>query len=215
MIKIKDILIFSLFIMLLLYSYFMMEQKKLLLYLFLLIFLGYSFISLYVSRKYGAIIMGWPSVIRNKDYTSVLIAIPEAGLIFSVLINLYNGIFGFYEILTVTTGFILMFVGMGFNLMVRKELGKNWVPLVKTTDNQELVTQGIYSKVRHPFYTSILVLFLGVAVISWNWYGLFFFIFLVVGLIIRIKKEESELIHKFGEEYKDYMDKTPKLIPRL
>ncbi len=208
-------MVFSLFLVMLLYSYFMMEQNQTLLYLFLIIFLGYSFISLSVSRKYGAVIMGWPSVIRNKDYTSFLIAIPETGLIFSVLISLYNEIFGFYEILTVALGFILMFVGMGFNLMVRRELGKNWVPLAKTTDNQELITSGIYSRVRHPFYTSILILFLGVAIIAWNWYGLFFFIFFIVGLLIRIKKEESELILKFGEKYENYMEKTPKLIPRL
>ncbi len=108
-----------------------------------------------------------------------------------------------------------MIVGMGFNLVVRKELGKNWVPLSKTTPNQELVTDGLYSRVRHPFYLSILILFTGVAVISWNWYGLIFLMAMVGGLIIRIKKEENNLIIKFGDEYREYMEKTGMLIPKI
>ena len=54
------------------------------------------------------------------------------------------------------------------------ELGKNWVPLSRTTEDQELVTTGISSRVRHPFYLSILVLFSGVALISQNLWGLIF-----------------------------------------
>lgn len=120
-----------------------------------------------------------------------------------------------YGVILLVAGFTLMFIGMAFNLMVRRELGKNWVPLSKTTDNQELITRGIYSKVRHPFYLSILILFLGVAIISWNILGLVFFILFIIGLVFRIKKEEKELIFKFGQQYTDYMDKTPMLIPAV
>jgi len=66
-VEIKDIAIFSLFILALAYSYFLMGYDQTLLYLFLVIFLVYSFISLHVSRKYGAQIKGWPSIIKEKD----------------------------------------------------------------------------------------------------------------------------------------------------
>ena len=192
-------------------SYLLLEDKTLL-YLFLLIFLGYSFTSLYVSHHYGAQIKGWSSVIAERDYTSFLLTIPQAGIMGALVITLYPG---FYMPIPLISGFILMIVGMGFNLVVRKELGKNWVPLSKTTPNQELVTDGLYSRVRHPFYLSILILFTGVAVISWNWYGLIFLMALVGGLIIRIKKEENNLIIKFGDEYQEYMEKTGMLIPKI
>jgi len=208
----RDTLIFILFALTLFYTYFMMEDDQTLLYLFLLIFLSYSFISLIVSRKYGAEIKGWPSIIKERDYTSFALAIPQAGLMGVAAITLYTGI---YSMILLLIGFILMLMGMGFNLMVRKELGKNWVPLSKTTDKQELVTTGIYSKVRHPFYLSIFILFLGVAIISWNWYGLLFFVLFILGLVIRIKKEEKELITKFGDEYWEYMQTTPRLIPKI
>jgi protein-S-isoprenylcysteine O-methyltransferase Ste14 len=187
-------------------------ENEILLYSFLIIFLAYSYIALYISRKYGAEIVGWPTAIRTGDYTLFLLAIPQTGLLFNVIMVFYNGN---YEIIPVVIGFLLMFIGMGFNFIVRANLGKNWVPLSKTTENQELLTEGIYSKVRHPFYLSLLILFSGIAVISWNLYGLLFFILVLIALRIRIRKEEKELIAKFGEEYEKYMKETPMIIPKL
>jgi protein-S-isoprenylcysteine O-methyltransferase Ste14 len=188
------------------------KENEILLYSFLIIFLAYSYIGLYISRKYGAKIVGWPTAIRTKDYTLFLLVIPQTGLLFNVVIVFYNG---FYNLLPVLIGFILMVIGMGFNIIVRANLGKNWVPLSKTTENQELVTEGVYSKVRHPFYLSILIIFLGMVVIPWNFYGLLFFILVLIALRIRIRKEESELIAKFGKKYENYAKKTPMLIPKL
>ena len=37
----------------------------------------------------------------------------------------------------------------------------------------------------------------------------------MVALIIRIRKEEIELIAKFGEEYKKYKKETPMIIPKV
>ena len=182
------------------------------LYLFLVVFLTYSYIGLYISRRYGAKIVGWPTAIRSKDYTLFLLAVPQTCLILNAVIipNSPN-----YVEIPVVIGFIIMIIGMGFNFIVRANLGKNWVPLSKTTEGQELVTEGLYSRVRHPFYLSILILFLGVAIISWNLYGLLFLILTVIALIIRIRKEEIELIAKFGEEYKKYKKETPMIIPKL
>jgi protein-S-isoprenylcysteine O-methyltransferase Ste14 len=208
----KDKIFFISMMVVILSAYPLMEDDQTLLYIFLIIFLIYSFISLYVSHRYGAQIKGWSSVVEEKDYTSILLTIPQAGIIGSLVITLYNGV---YMQTPLLTGFLLMLGGMVFNLVVRKELGKNWVPLSKTTPHQELVTHGLYSRVRHPFYLSILILFTGVAVSSWNYYGLMFLLALLFGLIIRIKKEENNLIIKFGDEYIDYMKKTGMLIPKI
>lgn len=190
----------------------MIRMIKIWLYLFLAFLLVYSYIGQYISRKYGAKIVGWPTAIRNKDYTLFLLAIPQTVLILDTVMVLYNMNYGGTPVLI---GFIIMITGMGFNFIVRTNLGKNWVPLAKTTDGQELVTEGIYSKVRHPFYLSILILFLGITIISSNLYGLLFLILTLISLIVRIKKEETELIAKFGEEYKKYKKETPMIIPHL
>ena len=189
-----------------------MNENEILMYSFVIIFLVDSYIGLYISRKYGAKIVGWPTAIRTRDYTLFLLAVPQTGLILNVVQVFYNGI---YNLLPVLIGFIIMFIGMGFNLIVRANLGKNWVPLSKTTENQELVTEGIYSKVRHPFYLSLLILFGGITIISWNIYGLLFYILLLISIRIRIIKEENELVTKFKEKYENYIKETPMLIPKL
>lgn len=179
----------------------------------LLIFLlMYMYISLYISRRYGAKIVGWPTAIKSKDYTTFFIAIPQTVLILNAVVALNSANYEYFQVLT---GFIIMVTGMGFNLAVRTDLGKNWVPLFKTTEGQELVTEGIYSRIRHPFYLSVLILFLGIAIISWNLYGLLCYTLILTAIIIRIKKEEKELIIKFKEKYTQYKEKTPLLMPKL
>lgn len=51
--------------------------------------------------------------------------------------------------------------------------------------------------------------------ISWNIYGLLFYILLLISIRIRIIKEENELIAKFKEKYENYIKETPMLIPKL
>ncbi len=209
MVKIKDLLFFLALMLLLLYSY-LLEPYPLLIYIFLIIFFTYSFISLAVSRKYGANVMGWSAVIKYRDYTSLLLNFTQLGLIFNVFFLFYVEK---YQIILVIAGFVIMFAGMGFNLLVRRELGKNWVPLSKTTQGQELVTSGIYSKIRHPFYTSIIILFLGVALMALNFYALLFYLLFIISILVRIKKEEEELIDKFGDEYLRYKEEVGMLFP--
>lgn len=189
-----------------------MINKYILVNSFLVLFIIYSFLSLYVSRRYGAKIVGWPAAIKRRDYTIFLLAFPETILILNVVISVIDGIYGIFPVII---GFIIMISGMCFNLIVRMKLGKNWVPLSKTTEDQKLVTISVYSKIQHPFYLSVLIMFTGVAVISWNLFGLLFLILLILALIIRIKKEEAELVAKFGSEYRKYIKETPMLIPKL
>lgn len=213
MVKIRATLLFSVLILLLLYNYYIMGgQEYLLLYMFLFFFIIFNFLSLIVSRRYGAKILGWGAIIKYRDYTSLFINFTQLGLIFNVLFVFY---YENYQLVLVLVGFIIMLIGMGFNIFVRRELGKNWVPLSKTTEGQELVTSGIYSKIRHPFYTSILILFLGVAVMAWNLYALLFFILFIIALLFRIKKEEKELIAKFGDKYRRYREEVPILLPKF
>lgn len=124
-----------------------MINKYILVNSFLVLFIIYSFLSLYVSRRYGAKIVGWPAAIKRRDYTIFLLAFPETILILNVVISVIDGIYGIFPVII---GFIIMISGMCFNLIVRMKLGKNWVPLSKTTEDQKLVTISVYSKIQHP-----------------------------------------------------------------
>lgn len=79
---------------------------------------------------------------------------------------------------------------------------------------QQLITGGIYSKIRHPRYLQILLGFLGWSLLV-NYvscYVLFILSIPVICFIARI--EERELVARFGQEYLDYRRRVPGFIPR-
>lgn len=78
-----------------------------------------------------------------------------------------------------------------------------------------LVTSGPYRWVRHPYYVVAALLMAAVTVLTANWLiGLSSLIVLGL-LILRTPKEEQKLIERFGEQYRDYMKRTGRFVPRI
>jgi len=80
----------------------------------------------------------------------------------------------------------------------------------KTT---KLVTAGVYRYIRHPFYSSLLLLCWGILLKNVNWIGIVLAVITTVFLVITAKKEESENIRYFGEAYQEYMQHTKMFLP--
>ncbi len=96
-----------------------------------------------------------------------------------------------------------------------KSIGTNITQTVKTRKEHKLVTNGPYRWVRHPLYSVGTLLFTSFALMASNWFiGLTTLIGLVM-LMVRLPKEEKNLVEKFGEEYKEYAKRTGRLIPRI
>jgi protein-S-isoprenylcysteine O-methyltransferase Ste14 len=94
-------------------------------------------------------------------------------------------------------------------------LGKNLTDTVVTRVEATLVTQGPYRWVRHPFYVTTALLMASVTVLAANWL-IGAASVLVLGLLaVRTPKEERMLIEKFGQQYRDYMEKTGRFFPRF
>lgn len=94
-----------------------------------------------------------------------------------------------------------------------RTLGKFFDRLTIKTDHQ-LVKEGIYSIVRHPIYSSYLLLFTGFCTMLQSLLGLG--LLAVVSIIwfgSRIQIEEAMLIDQFGDEYRNYQQQTKRLIP--
>ncbi len=97
-----------------------------------------------------------------------------------------------------------------------KDLGKNFSLTSETKEEQTLVTTGVYKKIRHPMYTAHLVWGIAQALLLQNWIaGPTFFIASIPLYRQRIPREEEEMIKEFKDEYKNYMEKTGRLIPKL
>jgi protein-S-isoprenylcysteine O-methyltransferase Ste14 len=78
-----------------------------------------------------------------------------------------------------------------------------------------LVVHGIYRYTRNPMVLGVLFTVLGECIVTWSVPLFLLFLFLFIGNhILFVKGEEPELLQRFGEEYKLYMENVPRWIPR-
>ncbi len=95
-------------------------------------------------------------------------------------------------------------------------LGKNLSAVVQIKEGHTLITAGPYSRVRHPIYTAAIIFCVGMLLVSGNWIVGACFLGPFAGLCLRrIPREERMLIDHFGDEYRDYIERTGRLLPRV
>jgi protein-S-isoprenylcysteine O-methyltransferase Ste14 len=96
-----------------------------------------------------------------------------------------------------------------------RSLGKNLTDTVVTRKQHTLVTIGPYQWVRHPFYVCAALLVVTVSLVTAN------ALFLIAGglvltlLGLRTPIEERFLLNRFGDDYRQYMNRTGRFLPRL
>lgn len=98
---------------------------------------------------------------------------------------------------------------------VLRTLGPNVSETVLTKERHALVTGGPYRWVRHPLYTTGLALFVALGIMAGSWFVLLAsgIAFLLLRWLV-IPREEQALLAKFGDRYRDYMQRTGRLVPR-
>ncbi|MEY4311427.1 MAG: hypothetical protein RLZZ571_197 [Actinomycetota bacterium] len=104
-------------------------------------------------------------------------------------------------------GFLVVILGFGG---LGKSLTANPVPLKQA----QLITNGIYSRVRHPIYLGLVLATLGMTLSSGSQIKFLFWVLLVALFALKIKFEEAMLIQTYPA-YRDYQAKVPGLIPNL
>jgi protein-S-isoprenylcysteine O-methyltransferase Ste14 len=97
-----------------------------------------------------------------------------------------------------------------------KMLGRNWSITLEIREQHRLVSSGPYALVRHPMYTSFFLMAVGQAFLLSNWaVGLGGLIGFALLFFLRVDKEERMMLENFGPEYRDYMERTKRLIPYI
>jgi len=81
-----------------------------------------------------------------------------------------------------------------------------------TTPMDVPITRGIYHYSRHPLYLASLLIYLSVGIASASW--VFLLVFFVQSVSIRIAAvgEERYCLDKYGDAYREYMNKTPRWL---
>src|SRR5574341_2186461 len=103
---------------------------------------------------------------------------------------------------TISNGLVIV----GFMIM-----GKGWTLIHRAKD--ALVTNGPYARVRHPQYSGLFLVMIGM-LIQWPTIITALMFPVLISVYYRLsKREEEEMIKAFGDEYRRYRDKTPMFIP--
>jgi len=114
--------------------------------------------------------------------------------------------------------FSILFVVQGFHLL--KKLGGPKGRAVTSEnlpfeDTVNLVIGGVYKYIRHPMYSSLLLLAWGAFLKHITIYGIFAVLITTAFLVATAKMEERENISFFGSNYEEYIKKTKMFIPYL
>jgi protein-S-isoprenylcysteine O-methyltransferase Ste14 len=93
-------------------------------------------------------------------------------------------------------------------------LGKFYSHNVRLLDKHEIIINGPYSIIRHPAYSGMILIHIGISIISWNVITLMIlFLLLIPSIILRIVIEEKTL--KKLPKYKKYSKMVKRLIPYI
>lgn len=87
--------------------------------------------------------------------------------------------------------------------------------VVEVEKNQQVITNGLYSFVRHPMYLGVLIMYIPTPVALGSYWGLIPMAAIPVALVLRILNEEKVLSENLPG-YKEYCQKTRyRLIPLI
>jgi len=106
-------------------------------------------------------------------------------------------------------------ISLGIRWTAQRSLGRQWSFTLETAEGHRLITGGIYSYIRHPIYTSLVLWAAAQPFLLQNalagWGGA-----VAVALIwlIRVPREERMMLEKFGDQYRQYMARTGRLMPK-
>lgn len=148
----------------------------------------------------------------------LFIALPLFG---SVLLYIINPAWMAWAALDVPAWTRWIGVGLGCLAIpsvhwVLRSLGSNVSETVLTKAEHALIQDGPYQWIRHPLYTTGIMLFIALGLLTANAFTLIFAgIALSVVRIVVIPREEAALHARFGDAYTTYIAHTGALMPRL
>jgi protein-S-isoprenylcysteine O-methyltransferase Ste14 len=88
---------------------------------------------------------------------------------------------------------------------------KGGIPVGQScVDTTVLVDSGIYAVVRHPMYASWNILSLALVLLSQHWLSVVLSCIATLFLYYDAWREDQSLLHKFGQAYKNYMNRVPR-----
>ena len=100
-------------------------------------------------------------------------------------------------------GLIIIFIGGVFAIRGLK------IVFNETREEPRVIKEGVFGIVRHPIYLGSILTYLGFLVFSMSIIGVAVWLIIVLFYYFISIYEEKLLLQKFGNEYRNYMEKVP------
>ena len=137
------------------------------------------------------------SKVEKGIFNSAMLVFFSA-MIYSIFLPLKLGTIWFYVGLPITLiGLVTLTIAMA-----------NF----STTPWDKPITKGLYHYSRHPMYITITLFLLGISIASASWLFLLLSIIFTILNSLRAIYEERFCLEKYGDAYREYMNRTPRWI---
>jgi protein-S-isoprenylcysteine O-methyltransferase Ste14 len=111
-------------------------------------------------------------------------------------------------------GALLAAAGIAFRQWAIATLGAYFTVDVRVSAGQTVVEGGPYSRLAHPAYTGMIMVFVGIGLMLGNWLSLACLALLpTAGLVVRIKVEERAMLAGIGDPYRRFLAGRARLVP--
>jgi protein-S-isoprenylcysteine O-methyltransferase Ste14 len=81
-----------------------------------------------------------------------------------------------------------------------------------TSPRDKVITKGLYGVSRNPMYIGLLIMQIGLGITCSSWLYLLLAVVLLILLNANLSGEERYCLYRYGDAYREYMDKTPRWI---
>ena len=125
--------------------------------------------------------------------------------------NLWAQLFGtpVAHIVAMVLGYAIVFAGASL-------VADGWRTVHRVRREALLATEGVYARVRHPQYTGLFLILFGEGIVHWpTIVSVAAFPIIVAAYALLARKEERQMLEKFGDQYREYQRRVPMFIPRL
>ncbi len=92
-------------------------------------------------------------------------------------------------------------------------LGRSLTPTPVPVEAGELKTSGLYSRMRHPIYSGVMLLAIGIAGASGSIFRALATLALIAFFNMKARWEEERLLEKFGRDYEAYASRVNRFLP--
>ena len=120
---------------------------------------------------------------------------------------------GWLESVLVVAGALLVACGAALNVWGKLRLGRWFSATFGVKVGHELVTDGPYAITRHPIYSGLLLMLYGSALAWGSLLTLLLAMLLSMTLFFHTVYEELLFEQHFGDAYRDYRRRVPRLVP--